>query len=183
MITKIKTPAGTKTGRFDSKTPQQANTPKSNKARTQTPVRPKTSKAIGYGEPNMMFWVGDSDSLPPGIEICGMHLGPNTKQSHPYSYDPLLVFVNKNVAPNGSAYSDRIENWYERSVIDEKLKTHFGETSRDFGYRSAPAVQKYLRDLFGHPKLELTRIEEHCNMATGYPVWYFAYNTHETKAE
>ena len=39
-----------------------------------------------------MFFMCIGDAFTEGVELVGMHLGPRTKLSHPYSYDPLLQY-------------------------------------------------------------------------------------------
>ncbi len=139
---------GTRTGRISSKTGAKSNRPQS----------------------------GDETGEMP--EIVGMHLGPRTKFTHPYSYDPLLVYATGK-KPTSSLYSDRLSLWYAEDVLRDKMKTHFGETGDYYDRRSPKAIQAFLRDLLQQPELVLTRIEEHCNWSSGYPVWHFAFSTPE----
>lgn len=141
---------GTRTGRISSRTMQRSNTPKPD---------------------NLSVDEGDE---PTRVIFFGMHSGPRTKATHPYSYDPMLVF-DSGVEPTGSAYSDRLMGWYEYSVVRAKMQKHFGEQGDYYSSRSPAAIQAFLRDLMDKPELELVRIEEHCNQATGYPVWFFAF--------
>lgn len=151
---------GTTTGRISAKTPAQSNTPKSAK-----PV--KAAKAV---------------TTPKGPKLCetenyffvGGHQGERTKFSHPYNYDPILVFYT-GLTPTGSLYSDRLSGWYERSVLDALMTKHFGNAGDYYHTRKPTAIEAFLRELMDKPTLVLTRVEEQCNQATGYPLWFFEY--------
>lgn len=145
---------GTQTGRISSKTPVRSNSPKS--------ADEPAGQELGLQH----------------VVYYGAHLGPRTKATHPYSYDPILVF-DRGEEATGSAYSDRLLDWYDRDIVRAKMKLHFGEDGDYYSSRSPAAIQAFLRDLKGVPDLVLTRIEEHCNQATGFPVWYFAYKTQQ----
>lgn len=130
---------------------------------------------------NVIHFDSGEGDLPPGVEIVGMHLGPKTKFSHPYSYDPVLQYVGKG-EPNGSLYTDRLRLWYDYELLRAKMQEHFGEQG-DYWYRRKPkAIEAFLRDVMSKSKLKVIRIEEHCNVATGYPVWFITYNDGEVKA-
>jgi len=114
-------------------------------------------------------------------EVPGCHLGPRTKATNPYSYDPLLQWRKYNETPtNASAvYSDRMSQW-NYAKYRELMEKHFAGIGNDrggdyFGSRGASRIEAFLRDYFDKQDLELVRIEEHCNQATGYPVWAFFY--------
>ncbi len=137
---------GTRTGRFSSKVEQRSNTPKP----------------------------GDESDEPRVVYFMGGHLGPRTRQTHPYSYDPILVHATGE-EPTGSLYSDRLMGWYGYDTVRAAMQRHFGDQRDDYSGRSVSSIDAFLRELLGQPELRVVRIEEHCNQATGYPVWFFAY--------
>ena len=148
---------GTQTGRISAKKASKSNTPKSD-----------VPTVVNLDED------GELEGYSPRFEMVGCHLGPRSKFTHPYSYDPLLQF-RTGIEPTGSVYSDRLRGWYDYALIREKMKVHFGNEGDYYNNRSSQAIQAFLRDLLGKPHLQLTRIEEHCNQASGFPVWFFAY--------
>lgn len=154
---------GTKTERISSKGPAKSNTPKSDKsARTRVPGQ-------------MMVIMDPDFEPPPGFRVVGMHTGPRTKFSHPYNYDPLIVFDSSKPA-TGCVYTDRLRGWYSSERMKEMKLKHFGKESDYYAVEhSASKVENFLRELMEKPSLEVVAIEEHCNQATGFPVWYIAY--------
>lgn len=160
------------TGRVSSRKPSVTNVPKKD-TKVLVSAPKKSAKHIPA-------WAGmiimDPDfELPPGFRMVGMHTGPRTKFSHPYSYDPLIVFESKK-EPTGSAYSDRLRDWYSAEKLSAAKLKHFGKQSDYYAVEHAPSVvEAFLQDLMDKPNLELVCIEEHCNQATGFPVWFFAY--------
>lgn len=59
--------------------------------------------------------------------------------------------------------------WYN----DPSKLIHFGNESDYWNDRKPSKIEAFLRAYFDDPTLILTRVEEQCNQATGYPVWYF----------
>ena len=114
------------------------------------------------GEPTMMFFEDFSN--------------PNhrSKWEYPYSYDPICIFKTQ-VAPTGCLYTDRLRTWYDADLFREKMQQYFGEAGDHYSNRSVAKIELFLRDLMGYPSLQITRMEEHCNQATGFPVWFFEY--------
>jgi len=109
-----------------------------------------------------------------------------TKQSHPYSYDPITQFsrpASKDDAED-SVYSDRMDEWDPELCAKLKNK-HFGNTGDYWDQRSPAAIESFLKDYFTAPNLILTKVIEHCNQATGYPVWqfYFVDTNRQTSTE
>lgn len=98
-----------------------------------------------------------------------------SKQEYPYSYDPICVYECK-VEPTGWVYSDRLFSWYGYDVVRAKMQEYFGEAGEAGDYysnRKLGAIQAFLQDVMNKPTLVITRMEEHCNQATGYPMWFF----------
>lgn len=106
--------------------------------------------------------------------ICGLHMGPRTKQSHPWSYDPLLAYSTGQDS-TGSCCSDRLLRWRPVAEVRAFMQKHFGDEGDYFDRRTPAAIQAFLRDTLNLPELQLTRIEEHCNANSGYPYWHFSF--------
>lgn len=126
---------------------------------------------------------GWHQALPPGVELAGMHLGPRTKRSHPYSYDPVLQYKKYAKTPQTAhaSYSDRLAQWDHdkfRRLCEQHFKGKNGDRGGDWFYQRHPAdIEAFLRDYFDQPALELVRVEEQCNVASGFPLWVFWYMT------
>jgi hypothetical protein len=99
--------------------------------------------------------------------------GRRTKISHPYNYDPFTTFKN-NIKPNDSAYSDRLYTWNPTKYNDLCMK-HFGDVGQYWSSRSTTKIQEFLCDYYDSSSLTLCEIQEQCNQATGYPVWFFSF--------
>ena len=100
---------------------------------------------------------------------------PNTrtKATHPYSYDPFTMWRGPG-EPDGGAYTDRLFQW-DHKKHDALCMKHFGDRGQYWGRRDTNKIQAFLRDYLDAPELVLCEVQEHCNQATGYPCWYFAY--------
>ncbi len=98
-----------------------------------------------------------------------------TKYTNPYDYDPILQWETKDgVESNGSVYTDRLLGWdYDKH--NELCRKHFGNRGQYWNDREPEKIQAFMRDWTDNQELVLVRVEEHCNAATGYPVWHFAY--------
>ena len=101
-----------------------------------------------------------------------------SKLEYPYSYDPICIFKTQ-VVPTGSLYTDRLCLWYDADLLRDKMQHYFGEAGDYYSSRPINKIQLFLRDLMNHPSLEITQVEEHCNQATGYPVWFIAYKVEQ----
>lgn len=112
------------------------------------------------------------------VEVVGMHLGPRTKHEYPYSYDAILQWKKFNTTPSDATavYADRLCQWnydkYRRLCLE-----HFrngNDTGGDYFHGRSPAkIEQFLRDYYDNQDLELLRVEEHCNIGNGFPVWVF----------
>ena len=95
-----------------------------------------------------------------------------TKFTHPYSYDPIVVFKKEGEA-TGSCYSDRLYQ-QDPTKFDELSKKHFGNESQHWNNRPVSQIECFLKDFIGR-KVEIIEIQEQCNQSSGYPLWFFAY--------
>jgi hypothetical protein len=118
--------------------------------------------------------------VPGGPERVGEHLGPRSKQQYPYSYDPLLVYRRyaKLPAETHAVYSDRLRQW-DFDKFRALSRTHFGNEGDSFHSRKPAKIEAFLREWFEQPELQLVRVEEHCNVSNGFPVWVFWYRNKE----
>lgn len=90
-----------------------------------------------------------------------------TKYTHPYSYDPFVLWKGKGDA-NGSVYTDRLYQWdYEKA--DRLGKKHMPGKRWDNAQPSQ--IEAFLREYLDAPDLKLVKIIEYCNVSNGYPVW------------
>jgi len=126
---------------------------------------------------------GPRDKRGNPIEVVGFHLGPRTKYTHPYSYDPMLQWKKFDTTPAdaGAVYSDRL--WqHDYSLFRRLCQEHFAggndKGGDSFANRSPAKIEAFLRAFYGNPELELVRVEEHCNPSNGYPLWVFFYRSH-----
>ena len=96
-----------------------------------------------------------------------------TKMTHPYNYDAFVIWesVNKDKA-NNTIYTDNLLHWdYDKH--NKLCEKHFGNKGQLWADRKPEKIEKFLRDWTEDEKLELVRVMEHCNQATGYPLWRF----------
>lgn len=101
--------------------------------------------------------------------------GTRTKLTHPYSYDPILQW--KSGTPHQHVvYTDRLNTWYGYERVQQLKLKHFGNIGDSWNNRRPKAIEEFLRELMNKPQLTVHRIEEHCNQASGYPVWLLGYN-------
>lgn len=127
---------------------------------------------------------------------CGerkpMYMGRprRTPQEYPYSYDPYVIWGQQD-EKDPAVYTDRLRQW-KPWFHGYLCRKHFG----DFVYSGGsvtkdPAnrlrfdfepsqVEAYLCDYMGN-SVRLTCIMQHCNLATGYPLWTFHYRPLEAK--
>ncbi len=111
----------------------------------------------------------------PGQDDLEWAFGKRTKITHPYNYDPITTFKVSGI-PNGPVYSDRFFSWWGYDKVRQKMQEHFGDSSDYWGFRSPEKIEAFLQDMMQKLDLKLLIVQEHCNQATGYPVWYFAYH-------
>ncbi len=89
-----------------------------------------------------------------------------TKWTHPYNYDPILQYDNGQQASD-TVYSDRLAQW-DREKFDRLFKKHLD--GKGWLNGSPKAMEAFLCEYLDKP-VTLCRVEEHCNQATGYPLW------------
>ena len=99
--------------------------------------------------------------------------GIRTKYSHPYSYDPFVVWRGTE-KPDGSVYTDRLFQWDSQKHNMLCMK-HFGNQGQHWSERDASKIEAFLRDYLDAPNLVLCEVQEHCNHGSGFPCWYLAF--------
>lgn len=97
-----------------------------------------------------------------------------SKAEYPYSYDPITIF-SKRAQRKGdhAAYSDRMYQW-DADKFNKTAYAIWNNMGQYFEHRTPTDIERWLCLYFDRP-VELIHIEEHCNQATGYPVWFFVY--------
>lgn len=122
-----------------------------------------------------------------------------TKFTHPYTYDPFIMWQkypshpdrtdespmswimgDKVIKPDSCIYSDRISMWDQsRPSFEPRWDALVQKHKLDglgFCLEAHPLIlEQVLRDWSKQPKLELLEIQEHCNVSNGYPVWLYCY--------
>lgn len=96
-----------------------------------------------------------------------------TPLTHPYSYDPYVIWQAEGDA-NGGCYSDRLLEW-DWDKHNELCRKHFGDDGQRWDNREPEKIEAFLRDFHGIPDLKLIRIMQGANQSSGYPYWYFAW--------
>ena len=94
-----------------------------------------------------------------------------TKISHPYGYDPFLVFFNEEAKKQAqdTIYTDRLYQW-DYAKHDELCKKHFGNVSQYWDTRSPKKIEAFLSDWTGKKVVLIANIQ-YVNLSSGYPVW------------
>lgn len=102
---------------------------------------------------------------------------------NPYSFHPYVTWGDKKDKVTGSVYSDRLYQW-DSELHDDLCLKYFGNKGQTWNPidRSPEVIEKFLRDYLNDPELKLVYIEKHCHMASGYPIWFFAYYSESKEA-
>lgn len=97
-----------------------------------------------------------------------------SKMTHPYSYDPFVIWKDPNLTATNTVYSDRLHQW-DYKKHNDLCEKHFGNQGQYWDRRAPKAIEAFLRDYNDNPTLELVRIVEYCNASNGYPCWRLDY--------
>jgi len=65
---------------------------------------------------------------------------------------------------------------WDYKKFNECCKKVWGNEGQYFSNREPKDIEKFL-SLYWNKKIELTAIEECCNVSSGYPIWIFYYET------
>ena len=95
----------------------------------------------------------------------------NTKDSHPYTYDPFLIFFNEKAKqePESSIYTDRLLEW-DWAKHNELCQKHFGNQGQYWNDRDPKKIEAFLCDWIGK-KVTLIANIQYVNLSSGFPVW------------
>jgi len=127
--------------------------------------KPKVTYPTGWGDE---VYYHDEDGF-----IC--HIPPRTEFSHPYSFDPIVLFYTGKEHQRAD-YSDRLQQWdYDKF---KKCMEEAGNVSGELHFRwgNRDQVTKLMRLYYDDPKLEVVKVVKQCNANSGYPLWIIYYN-------
>lgn len=111
-------------------------------------------------------------------EDLARHKPPWTPRDHPYNYDPFTIWglARTSELRNATLYTDRLESWCPAKYAALAHK-HYHSGSNDYvrpfdSYDcQGHLIERFLRDYFADPALELLRIVQQCNPGTGEVIW------------
>jgi len=102
-----------------------------------------------------------------------------TKHSHPYSYDPFLLWYNEEVRTlqddNGqmrnvsTVYTDRLLQW-DWDKHNRLCRKHFGDEGQLWHQRDPKKIEEFLCD-WHDKKIVLIANIQYVNISNGYPLW------------
>lgn len=96
-----------------------------------------------------------------------------TPISHPYSYDPYVIWKKYNKY-NNTVYSDRLVQW-DYSKYNRIRKDIFKDESQYWDNCSGKDVELFLRKYFNDDTIVLCGVMKGCNVSSGYPYWIFMF--------
>lgn len=118
-----------------------------------------------------------------GVENYKGEIVERTKDSHPYNYDGFLIWKTMDhKLCTGSVYTDRLFQW-DYKLTTDLIQKHFNTSSQYFDKYSPKQLQEFLRERLDMPNLEVVFLQEECNQASGYPLWYIGYRNVEVEGE
>lgn len=94
-----------------------------------------------------------------------------TKFSHPYSYDPFVIWQIKGKV-NGSVYTDRLF-LEDQEKAQTLYKKHM--PNKRWDNADPKQVERFLQDYMDESELRLIMITEYCNQSTGFTLWRLDY--------
>lgn len=98
-----------------------------------------------------------------------------TPATHPYSYDPFVVWTANAKHENSSIYTDRARG-HDRVAYDALAKELFDGKGHYWSEYEPELVQTFLRRFIDCQEIEVCRLIEHCNQANGFPCWQILYH-------
>lgn len=115
-----------------------------------------------------------------GDFVGGMFVGldgkvvEKDKFRYPYSYDPFILWVNKDYDAKGcqlDVYSDRLRLWDNKKFNVCSILV-WGKVVSNLGEKKSKALEEFLSLYFGK-ELILSKVVEYCNVSSGAPYWRF----------
>ena len=94
-----------------------------------------------------------------------------TPYTHPYNYDPFVLYKHNWTENDRMVYSDRLREW-EPEQYDTALK---GAGIASIYSAKHKQLEKFLQLYFNKPEIALTGVEQQCNQFNGIPyqTYYF----------
>ena len=92
-----------------------------------------------------------------------------TPFSHPYNYDPFVVWEQEGEA-DSSVYTDRLLQ-QEYKKHNRLCLKHFGDEGQVWSDREPKKIEAFLREWMDNDTVVLIKVMQHCNQATGFPLW------------
>jgi hypothetical protein len=99
-----------------------------------------------------------------------------TPITHPYSYDPYVVWKGDYNEKDYAVYSDRLYQ-YDHKKYNEACEKVFGNQGQVFFERQPKDVEKLLQLIYEDDTIELTAIMQGANKSSGHRYWVFFYRT------
>jgi hypothetical protein len=95
-----------------------------------------------------------------------------TKWTHPYNYDPIIVYFGSARKGDSAVYSDRL--WQGDYNKCEASINSIRSTDPQQRFRNDdPKQVEQFVSLYYNKQVEVTAIVEGCNASNGYPYWIF----------
>jgi hypothetical protein len=138
----------------------------------------RTLRSLPFGKRIIeVSFMGDGPDYGVGALGIGEYMRPDgtrcerTKKSHPYSYEPYVIFGPAGDVGTASAWTDQMRK-EDRPRFDALCVKHFRDCNGP-GWSNLPQsnMTAFMRELYGDPRLEVYRLVEFCNTRTEFPEW------------
>jgi hypothetical protein len=96
------------------------------------------------------------------------------RTSHPYSYDPFVIWGDERAECNGSVYTDRLIQW-DHDKHDLLCQKHFGDRGQYWNDRDHKLIEAFMQDWQDNPELKLVFVTQFCNVSNGFPTWLLGF--------
>ncbi len=93
-----------------------------------------------------------------------------TIHSHPYNYDPFLIYINEEAKEHTSSiYTDRLlqQDWDKHNRL---CKKHFDDEGQYWNKREPKKIEAFLSD-WHDKKVILVANIQYVNVSSGFPHW------------
>lgn len=93
-----------------------------------------------------------------------------TIHSHPYNYDPFLIYINEEAKEHTSSiYTDRLLQW-DRDKHNRLCEKHFGDKGQYWNKRDPKKIEAFLSDWYDKKVILVANIQ-YVNVSNGFPYW------------
>lgn len=102
-----------------------------------------------------------------------------TPQTHPYSYGTFVQWQHPQIPKEqagGGWYSDRMFQ-HDHKKYNRAAQEVWGNQGQYFSQRTPEDIERFLRLYMEDDSLVLVTILQMCNVSSGYPLWYFRWET------